>query len=457
MTDRLVDTLIERRQVKDRRLVTALKHLTVELTLQTAVGIGENPRFPGANPVMFLPKHTNIIATNAYYVCEKTDGTRFFLLISPVHGVFLISRKWEFLRVALSSIPPSFRKQPTLLDGELVTDLDRRTVVKDGKKYIAQAHRLVFYIFDAMTVRGEKIIAKSLDVRLGAARQLVKERAALLQRRLKEGNAPRSSGDFRLVMKKFFDKSKTRHVVTNVFPRLPHHNDGLIFTPVADAYVPGTCWRIVKWKPLDEATVDFLARWVTRRLLVYEPRESDPLVPPPDVVKALPPTSVRELWLFLAEAGLAKSNPDGTGVVAMQLRDGEDVPTESICECAFDPTWRRVEYMKVAAHHRMGRTYDVVVRREHKGGWVFHRTRPDKSLPNSVITYRATCKSIKDFMSLEDLCKLTEGKLSARNAKTPFQLSIVETPGYDNVPLPKKPTAPAASAVPPAQKRHPPA
>jgi len=40
-------------------------------------------------------------------------------------------------------------------------------------------------------------------------------------------------------------------------PRLKHKNDGLIFTSINSPYIPGTCQKMLKWKPPHENTIDF--------------------------------------------------------------------------------------------------------------------------------------------------------------------------------------------------------
>jgi hypothetical protein len=39
---------------------------------------------------------------------------------------------------------------------------------------------------------------------------------------------------------------------------LPHENDGLIITMDNCPYYPGTCEQILKWKPVELNTIDFL-------------------------------------------------------------------------------------------------------------------------------------------------------------------------------------------------------
>ena len=41
-------------------------------------------------------------------------------------------------------------------------------------------------------------------------------------------------------------------------PTLSHEADGLIFQPIDDAYVSGTCEELLKWKFAELNTVDFL-------------------------------------------------------------------------------------------------------------------------------------------------------------------------------------------------------
>ena len=61
---------------------------------------------------------------------------------------------------------------------------------------------------------------------------------------------------FGVLLKPMYSLSQTRHVWEKVVPTLHHESDGLIFTPVAMGYVPGTCNKLLKWKP--DNTVDLL-------------------------------------------------------------------------------------------------------------------------------------------------------------------------------------------------------
>ena len=71
-----------------------------------------------------------------YFVCEKSDGTRYLLLIDGRRGSYLVERTYRFCEVNLR-VPD--RKRPgefledTLLDGEMVEDHEGPEVRLHGR------------------------------------------------------------------------------------------------------------------------------------------------------------------------------------------------------------------------------------------------------------------------------------------------------------------------------------
>lgn len=51
-------------------------------------------------------------------------------------------------------------------------------------------------------------------------------------------------------------------IFEHIVPKLPHENDGLIYTKNYCPYYPGTCPEIMKWKPKELNSVDFILKKV---------------------------------------------------------------------------------------------------------------------------------------------------------------------------------------------------
>jgi len=181
-------------------------------------------RFPGPQPVSIERRHFPLLKKQPYVVCEKTDGTRHFL-ISCESGVFLVNRAFHTEPVKIR-IP-----KDTLLDGELVK-------LKNG--------RVQFVVHDAVMVRGEDLSNFDLKLRLEKARSVVK---AII----KTATAP-----FEVRVKVMEDLKDFRS-----FPDLnsfEYETDGLVFTPVNEPIRMGTHETMFKWKPRERITIDFELR-----------------------------------------------------------------------------------------------------------------------------------------------------------------------------------------------------
>ncbi len=47
---------------------------------------------------------------------------------------------------------------------------------------------------------------------------------------------------------------------SKIVKTLPHHTDGFIFAPVRQPYVAGRQDNLLKWKPMEMNSIDFLLR-----------------------------------------------------------------------------------------------------------------------------------------------------------------------------------------------------
>lgn len=131
----------------------------------------------------------------------------------------------------------------TLLDGELVIDN-----LPNGEQ------RKTYLVFDCLALNGKSLLQRTLDKRMGYFMESVlKPYKSILQRYPEEV----AEQPFTVMPKKMEKAYGIEMMFKDVLPKLPHGNDGLIFTCRTSPYVTGTDQHIIKWKPPHENTIDF--------------------------------------------------------------------------------------------------------------------------------------------------------------------------------------------------------
>ncbi|WWC61360.1 uncharacterized protein I303_103941 [Kwoniella dejecticola CBS 10117] len=211
------------------------------------------PKFPGSQPVSFQTSSLELLETENFWVCEKSDGVRILVLI-VVNGmtgnqeVWLIDRKERYFSVQDLHFPHyENRGNPlgeTILDGELVIDIDPKT----------NAQTLRFYAFDCLVLDGINIMKKPLHSRYGRLKEWV---IKPFQKSLRDFPEWKDALPFEVVAKEQELSYHLGHVLNVHIPKLQHGHDGLIFTCCETEYVPGTDEKILKWKPPSENSIDF--------------------------------------------------------------------------------------------------------------------------------------------------------------------------------------------------------
>lgn len=191
----------------------------------------------------------------SYYVCEKSDGQRYLLYCTtdPAtqgESIFLIDRRNDYWLVQGNphfplKEDPTFQRfhTNTLIDGELVLDRE-----KDGSL------RAKFLVFDCLVIDKKPLIARTLDKRLAYFQDYFYGPYKNLLRAFPE-EVPYMP--FIVEMKQMQFGYATEMMFKDVLPKLPHGNDGLIFTCRGSAYQYGTDPHILKWKPENENSIDF--------------------------------------------------------------------------------------------------------------------------------------------------------------------------------------------------------
>lgn len=191
--------------------------------MQSAWGTEDPSRFPGPQPVSIERRHFPLLKRQPYFVCEKTDGVRHFLLSTEDGLVVLVNRAFHIEPVKIR-IP-----KDTLLDGELVK---------------TKAGRMLFVVHDAVRIKGTDLRRAPLDQRLDAAKGVCKGI-------IKTAQAP------------FEVRVKSMWPLGTPIPDLnsfDYETDGIVLTPVQEPIRMGTHETMFKWKPRERITIDFLLK-----------------------------------------------------------------------------------------------------------------------------------------------------------------------------------------------------
>lgn len=290
---------------------------------------------------------------DSYYVCEKSDGIRYLLYStrdeSGGEAHYLIDRKNDYwfitnrnLHFPLDNDQTAFHVD-TVLDGELVWD---------NKAGGGQEPR--FLIFDCLVMDGQVLMDRTLDKRLA----YIKERFYTPYKRLfKEFPEELKFQPFYVEMKPFQLAYGIEMMFKQVLPNLKHGNDGLIFTCRHTSYRHGTDPNILKWKPPEENTIDFLLRL---HFPTVEPNEAErqagytePFVDYESVPRA-------ELMVYKGDSGMDRYEPFQDLYMTEEewemLKGLGDPLNDRIVECNQDDQrrWRLLRFRddKLEANHK---------------------------------------------------------------------------------------------------------
>ncbi len=225
--------------------------------------VGKNI-FPGSQPISIEYRHFNILKSNQYVVCEKTDGVRFMML------VFIYNNKKQcvFINRALDmyTYPLNFKMdvyKGSILEGEMYGD--------------------VFMIYDILLSCGETVSNCDFLTRLKSIEKNMKMLTCLKYDPIK------------LKIKTFHIMNEYRQFLEEYLPTVTETIDGLIFTPVNDTVKKGTHETMFKWKPRDKNTIDFQVKRGTDAWRLYV-QERGKLIYESEIPYAMVPENTRT-WM----------------------------------------------------------------------------------------------------------------------------------------------------------------
>lgn len=333
----------------------------------------ERETFPGSQPVSLTRRNLNSLTKFPYVVCEKSDGERHMLLIYKKH-CYLIDRMFNIYRVQIT-LPDM--DNTSLLDGELILDTSPNPKSKGTIRYL---------VYDAVQVKGVNVAKETLLYRLKSAFvELIRPRQ-------------RASTDaFAIFVKDFFDVCYSANLVFPYGCRLGHECDGLIFTPAEDPYKPGTCPRLLKWKPAHLNTVDFVIELV----MGYRPEDTH--------AKLLPAVAGVQKFTGI---WLARSGPMWNWLI-----ENRKAINNKVVECGWDPA----AYTFVPSNKSEFVDTGNWIK---DGGWILHRVRDDRTTPNDESVVEKVKASIADGISIGDLDEALKTvpklRVPARSNKRPL-------------------------------------
>ncbi|KAJ7087882.1 mRNA capping enzyme [Mycena epipterygia] len=228
----------------------------------------DHNRFPGSQPVSFAKGDLAKLESQDFWVCEKSDGIRVLLLVhtdlnSKSQTVYLIDRKNIYYELQGLFFPhhenPQIPLQNTVVDGELVFDVDPRT----------NHETLRFLAFDCLVVNNQNIMSRPLDKRYGRLNEWFYKPFAKMKR---DHSHVTQTHPFDIRVKEMSFSYAAEKVFADM-PNLHHGNDGLIYTCINAPYVPATDPNILKWKPPSENSIDF------KLVLRFPPLQDKPSQP----------------------------------------------------------------------------------------------------------------------------------------------------------------------------------
>lgn len=318
----------------------------------------------------FLHKGVSQLTGPSYYVCEKSDGLRYLMYCTQdtngneLH--YLIDRKNDYWHVPGLHFPipgdeTAFHTS-TLIDGELVLDKSGTSPSGIIAKYL---------VFDCLMLDSNSLMSRTLDKRIAYFKERVIDPYKELYRKYPQ---ELEFLPFTVELKQMQVAYGIEMMFREVLPRLPHGNDGLIFTCRNSEYHPGTDPHILKWKPERENSVDF------RLSLDFQ------LIEPDAVDRAEGITAPYYDYDALPVANLLVFKEDGRDDVwysTMYLEDAE---------------WEKLKKLGEPLDDRIVECF-----MDEKKRWRFMRWRDDKAKPNHISTVESVIESIRDGVTEREL------------------------------------------------------
>ena len=197
--------------------------------------------FPGSQPVSIEYRHFDVLRSQPYVVCEKTDGVRCMLMAFMFENrkvCVCLNRALDMFKCPLNFRKCVYEGNGTILEGELYDDK-------------------VFMIYDALIVSGKGVGHLDFLERLKNIEELMKQLTVLKYDPIK------------LQIKTFHLLDDFNTFMKDYLPTVTQEMDGLIFTPIKTWVKTGTHETMFKWKPREKNTIDFQMKRMADKWHLY--------------------------------------------------------------------------------------------------------------------------------------------------------------------------------------------
>tara|TARA_B100001093_G_scaffold439719_1_gene439829 strand:+ start:316 stop:1341 length:1026 start_codon:yes stop_codon:yes gene_type:complete len=197
---------------------------------------GKELIYPAPQPVSIETKDFSKLKQYKYYTSLKLDGIRFLLYFlkdrNNKNQAIIINRALNFYIIELNAEDTIYNG--TLLDGELI--------------YNKSSQIWEFMVHDALMLCGNRINKFQHSLRLGDTKYCLDSFV----------NYTNNSA-FNLKVKEFYSFDQFDYFIDEIYNK-SDNNDGLIFMPENLPVISGTQYSMLKWKPHDKHTFDFLIK-----------------------------------------------------------------------------------------------------------------------------------------------------------------------------------------------------
>jgi mRNA guanylyltransferase len=297
----------------------------------------EKLTFPAPQPASIEKKDFTKLIQYKYFTGIKLDGVRFLMVFiknkNGENNCIIVNRAMKFYSITVNADENIYNG--TILDGE---------IIKSGNGNDLGNGNYTFVIHDALILCGNKINKKTHSDRLCETKYCIDSFVM-----------SNVNNTLDIVIKDFYPFEEFEDFIENVYNK-SSNNDGIIFMPENLPVISGTQYSMLKWKPKNKHTFDFMIKEVDLGL------EANVF-------------HMGNLKLF---ANIHKNTENGK-VFIENTQKLDSYKNECIVECTFDKTTNNFTPILV---------------------------REDKTHPNGLRTIERTLFNITENVEIKDFIEL---------------------------------------------------